>query len=109
MSAQRVNIAVEIESVVMCALLSAETAGPTLRRGAWFSRYEPRKLGFTAWQTSEETRKEFAYVRATREATLLVVKLSTMRSTIEGKKFPRAPWRSRDPTSSSSKRATILS
>lgn len=57
--------------------------------------------------TSLETRKEFAYVRASVFVTLDSANSSTMRSITIGRKLPRAPWRSSEPTSSSSKSATI--
>lgn len=38
----------------------------------------------------------------------LVAKASTMRERTEGRKLEWAPWRSSEPTSSSSKRATSL-
>lgn len=96
-----------MESVVIWPLLSALTTTPTFSLGAWFSRYEERKLGFTAWMTSAEIRKEFAYVwlimlgphGPSRQA-------SQMRSMVLGRKLPRAPWRRREPISSSSKTPT---
>ena len=90
----------------MCALESAETAGPMFKRGLWFSRYALRKLGLTAWITSLLTRNEFAYVRLNAPFILLSANSSTIRSMTLGRKLPRAPCRSKEPTSSSSNRAT---
>ena len=51
-------------------------------------------------------RKEFAYVWEMTLAEEVEDRDSAMRSMVEGRKFPRAPWRRREPISSSSKTPT---
>lgn len=82
---------------------------PVLRRGEWFSRYAPIKLGFTAWETSAEMRKLLAYIREMQLAPHLPSeKTSQIRSRVLGRRFEWAPCLSNDPISSSSKQPTSL-
>ncbi len=110
LSATRWRIAVETASVVMWPLESADIATPTFSRGAWLGRYAFMKFGLTACVTSADTRKELAYVCATRFAPAAgeEVKESTIRSIVLGRKLLRAPCRSKLPISSSSNKPTHL-
>ena len=102
----RVSSDVDTESVVIWPLESAETTRRTFNRGAWPSRYEPRKLGFAACVASAEIRNEFAYVWGRILALLAFANDSAILSIVPGKKLPRAPCRRRERISSSSKTPT---
>ena len=70
------------------------------------------KLGFTAWVTSEETRKELANVLPIRSVVCSVLAAvlneATARSIVSLRKLLLAPCRSPEPISSSSNRPTIF-